>query len=131
VSDLGSNKKIIQPGDVIISRLRPYLRQIAFIPNELAKENVILACSTEFFVLRGKTDSSIAFLVGWLLEADTQELLRVGQEGGHHPRFSEEHLLKLLISDSVLSYREELSRDIERASELNIQAMKILGSFPI
>jgi hypothetical protein len=90
-----------------------------------------MACSTEFFVLRSTSDSSIAFLVHWLLDEKTQEVLRVGQEGGHHPRFTEEHLLNLTVPEQVLSNRDGLSREVERASNLNIDAMKILGSFPI
>src|SRR6185437_14443742 len=34
--DLGSQKKVARPGDVVISRLRPYLRQVALIDAELA-----------------------------------------------------------------------------------------------
>jgi hypothetical protein len=30
-SEIGSTKKALQPNDVIISRLRPYLRQVAFV----------------------------------------------------------------------------------------------------
>ena len=61
---IGSTKKEVQSGDVIISRLRPYLRQAAFvdiaIPNS---KNTQILCSTEFFVLRSVDESSIAFLV--------------------------------------------------------------------
>jgi hypothetical protein len=129
--EIGSNKKLVEPGDVLISRLRPYLRQIAYIPNGLTVGGVGMACSTEFFVLRSRSDSSIAFLVHWLLDEKTQEVLRVGQEGGHHPRFSEDHLLNLIVPEEIIENRNNLSKEIERASKLNIDAMKILGSFPI
>lgn len=42
---INSNKKILRKGDVIISRLRPYLRQVAYV-DEDRKE--ILGASTEF-----------------------------------------------------------------------------------
>ncbi len=45
--------------DVIISRLRPYLRQAAIIDQGLvADDNVssMILCSTEFYVLRSKDD---------------------------------------------------------------------------
>jgi hypothetical protein len=129
--EIGSNKKLIEPGDVLISRLRPYLRQIAYIPIGLTVGEIGMACSTEFFVLRSRSNSSIAFLVHWLLDEKTQEVLRVGQEGGHHPRFTEEHLLNLIVPEEIIENRNTLSKEIERASELNIDAMKILGSFPI
>lgn len=61
-TEIGSTKKEVKPGDVIISRLRPYLRQVAFIDEEIpnAKGTQIL-CSTEFFVLRSIDNLSIAF----------------------------------------------------------------------
>src|SRR5690554_6889361 len=37
-SEVKSAKKIVQPGDVIISRLRPYLRQVAYVDSGLFDE---------------------------------------------------------------------------------------------
>src|SRR5512145_3365440 len=53
---IGSAKRWLAPGDVIVSRLRPYLRQIAYVDAPLFAVlpggNSVLA-STEFYVLRG------------------------------------------------------------------------------
>jgi hypothetical protein len=125
-SELGSSKKVVASGDVIISRLRPYLHQVAYIPEGVTADNVHLVCSTEFFVLRSNTADSIAFLVTWLLSDDVQKLLEVGQEGGHHPRFTEEQLLGLLIPESVLSRRNIDSKLIVDALNANIEAMRLL-----
>ena len=67
---IGSTKKRIRPGHVIVSRLRPYLRQVAWIDGELlesADRQSELLCSSEFYVLQSKDESSIAFLVPFLL----------------------------------------------------------------
>src|SRR5258706_9324738 len=66
---LGSMKKIVEPNDVIISRLRPYLRQVALIDKDIPywTKGVSVVCSTEFFVLRSADEESIAFLIPFLL----------------------------------------------------------------
>ena len=61
---LNSNKKILKTGDVIISRLRPYLHQVAYVDID---SNLQLCASTEFYVLRARNNESIAFLVPFLL----------------------------------------------------------------
>ncbi len=52
-----SLKRKAKSGDIIISRLRPYLKQIAYIPNFINKAYL----TTEFFVLRSKDQDSISF----------------------------------------------------------------------
>jgi hypothetical protein len=109
---IGSAKKIAKAGDVIISRLRPYLRQVAFVDDSFGEE-VLLLCSTEFFVLRTRTGDSIAFLVPFLLSEKVQTVLSASQEGGHHPRFQEESLLSLSIAHALVENRQHASSRIE------------------
>lgn len=123
-SEIGSAKKKFQPNDVLISRLRPYLRQVA-----LADEGVVtsgmqlqLAASTEFFILRSKTAESIAFLVPFLLSRPVQEVLAASQEGGHHPRFHEEILLTLPVPEQLLHTRLESSEKVIKAAASYRQA---------
>ncbi len=115
MSAIGSAKKEIRQNDVIISRLRPYLRQVAFVDTDVPcrGEGVIMLCSTEFFVLRPTDHQSIAFLVPFLLTGKVQKVLAASQEGGHHPRFSETSLLSLLIPAEILERREEISKIVE------------------
>ena len=131
-SGVGSAKKLLQPGDIIISRLRPYLRQVAWVDSALTKhfgeQKFIIAASTEFYVLRPpKEEESLAFLVPFLLSPNIQVILAASQEGGHHPRFSEKTLLSLVIPERVLSQRVPLSACVEtaiktaRQSEIDIR----------
>lgn len=117
-SSVRSAKKRIQPHQVIISRLRPYLRQVAWVDpglRDAKSQNVDLLCSTEFFVLESANDSSIAFLVPFLLSAHIQSILAASQEGGHHPRFSEGTLKSLPVPEQLIERRSALSAQIERA----------------
>lgn len=118
-TEIGSLKKEVKSGDVIISRLRPYLRQVAFIDEEIpnAKDTQIL-CSTEFFVLRSVDNLSIAFLVPFLLSASIQKVLAASQEGGHHPRFIESALLTLPIPKSLLTQRLMISEVVKNSVQL-------------
>ena len=64
--EMRSTKRRILPGDVIISRLRPYLRQVAYVDAalfELESGGNDVVASTEFFVLRGKDGFDSSALV--------------------------------------------------------------------
>jgi len=116
-ASMGSAKRRVQAGDVIISRLRPYLRQVALIDEALFRlrraGNAVVA-STEFFVLRGRTGFEAAGLVPFLLSQPVQAALAAGQEGGHHPRFSEELLQSLPVPDRVVSHLHKTSQQVRR-----------------
>jgi hypothetical protein len=112
---VGSTKKFAEPRDVLISRLRPYLKQVAWVDESVAV-GARLACSTEFFVLRAKVPTeSIAFLVPLLLSEPVHRVLCAAQEGGHHPRFNQQTLEGLPISDKLFAKRHEISKTIENA----------------
>ena len=129
-TDIGSAKKMVQPGDVIISRLRPYLRQVAYVDDQIRNlGDRGLVCSTEFFVLRSSEGQSIAFLVPFLLSQQVQEVFAASQEGGHHTRFDEPTLLALPVPKSLVSRRETASEAVlesvkeYRTSEARIQSL--------
>ncbi len=113
--ELGSSKRVLHPGDVLISRLRPYLRQVAWVDSELDRQGVVLCASAEFFVLRPAEGQSLAFLVPWLLSAPIQEVLAASQEGGHHPRFDRATLLGLPVAADVVSRRAATSQEVSQA----------------
>jgi hypothetical protein len=115
-TDIGSTKKSIQLGDVIVSRLRPYLRQVAYVDHGILNlSGAKLLCSTEFYVLRSPDDRSIAFLIPYLLSDQVQEVLAASQEGGHHPRFNDRTLLSLPVPRKLLDSRNTASATVEEA----------------
>lgn len=109
---LNSNKKILKTGDVIISRLRPYLHQVAYVDTN---SDLQLCASTEFYVLRARNNESIAFLVPFLLSEAAQTVFANSVEGSQHPRFKEEDILNLVIPSELFEEREKVSQDISNA----------------
>lgn len=116
-AEIGSTKKVASPNDVMISRLRPYLRQVALVDEGVQHlgPGVVLGCSSEFFILRSSDGKSIAFLVPFLLSDPVQRVLAASQEGGHHPRFNESALLELPVPTALLKKRDEISAMVEKA----------------
>lgn len=117
-SGIGSSKKVLRPGDVVISRLRPYLRQVAYVDEGLSgllHPGAVLLCSTEFYVLRPRDQESIAYLVPFLLSDRVQEILCAAQEGGHHPRFNQRTLENLGLPESLLANRGTVAASVETA----------------
>jgi len=119
---LGSSKKVIRCGDVIISRLRPYLRQIAWLDDAVERtydgQSVTSVVSTEFYVLKSKDAWSISFLVPFLLSRHVQNILVAAQEGGHHPRVPQQTIANLVIPRALLSTRDELNVQVESAVKM-------------
>lgn len=127
VSGRTSAKKVARDGDVIVSRLRPYLRQVTFVPpgtcDLLGVEQ--LFCSTEFLILRAREEGrNIAGLVAWLLSEPIQEMLSAAATGGHHPRISADLLLNSPVEERYLCVETSekiaavLRRHIEGQREL-------------
>ena len=110
---LNSNKKELHYGDVIISRLRPYLRQVAYV--DIEPHDGTYAASTEFYVLKSISNESIAYLVPFLLCDEVQTVFVNSVEGSQHPRFKEEDLLNLIIPRALYDRRNEISADVKKA----------------
>ena len=109
---LNSNKKILKQGDVIISRLRPYLHQVAYVDIDADEQ---LCVSTEFYVLRTRNNESIAFLVPFLLSEAAQTVFSNSVEGSQHPRFKEEDLLNLVVPFQLFEMRRQISLEVDNA----------------
>lgn len=113
-----SLKRKAKGGDIIISRLRPYLKQVAYIPTCIDKAYL----TTEFFVLRSRDKKNISFLTPFLLSSFVQEILFWGQGGTQHPRFQEYDLLNLPIPKSLFGLREILNKIIFKCCELLLES---------
>ena len=99
--EIGSVKKTFKDGDVAISRLRAYLREIAVVRTAGRIPSV---GSSEFIVLRpkkGRHSISPEALVVFFRSAPVQTILKWCQDGSQHPRFSERDLLAVPVPDAV------------------------------
>jgi hypothetical protein len=115
-----SPKKRVHAGDLLVSRLRPYLRQIALVHPAAVRAagGAVLACSTEYYVLRPQSAAAkddLAYLVPFLLAEAPQAALAAGQEGGHHPRVPVETLLGLGVPRAVIARRQSTSTRVRAA----------------
>ena len=129
--DVGSTKKRLRRHDVVISRLRAYLKEIAIVNCSATYPAV---GSTEFIVLRPKNkDCPItpATLMTFLRSEPVQTILKWCQDGSQHPRFSEKDLLAIPLPQSVASVSSHIEAIVddalvarERARNLITAAMR-------
>ena len=119
IAGVGSIKRPLKPGYVIVSRLRTYLRQVALVDNEfLDGFGGGLLCSTEFYVLAPIDDTDIAFLVPFLLSGPVQKAFAAAEEGGHHPRIPPDVLLNLAVPLNIIRERDDISRRVRQSVQL-------------
>ncbi|HEY0006010.1 MAG TPA: hypothetical protein VGB17_14610, partial [Pyrinomonadaceae bacterium] len=123
ITELGSNKKRFRRGDVVVSRLRSYLKEIALV------EATSPACvgSTEFFVLRPRSERvSSELLLVYLRSEPVQKILRWCQDGSQHPRFKEEELLSIKLPDRLLTVQDEIVAKVRGAIQTFYDAQNLL-----
>ena len=109
-----SSKKILHKGSIIISRLRPYLRQIGFIDNDLITKDTLLVGSSEYYELVPKNNESLAYLIPFFMSENIQSYLQASVEGGNHPRFRQIALSKLKVPEDLYVNRHEISKEFEK-----------------
>lgn len=106
-AEIGSMKKVLKDGDVAISRLRAYLKEIAVVRTGDGLPSV---GSSEFIVLRPKNNAiSPETLMVFLRSTPVQTILKWCQDGSQHPRFSESDLLSIPVPDAVADASPEIT----------------------
>ena len=106
-ADIGSMKKVLKDGDVAISRLRAYLKEVAVVRTG---DDIPSVGSSEFIVLRPKgTEISPETLMIFLRSTPVQTILKWCQDGSQHPRFSERDLLAIPIPDAVAQVSPDIT----------------------
>lgn len=123
--ELGSTKKVFTKGDVIVSRLRSYLKEIALVATH---EKSYCVGSSEFIVLRALSDEvSPEVLLVYLRSTPVQQILKWCQSGSNHPRFMEEDLLSIKIPDKVIDAQKQIQEIIYSAINVHQQAKRLLN----
>lgn len=124
VEEMLSAKKRFRSGDVVISRLRSYLKEIAVVrtSNEPASVG-----SSEFIVLRptGKGLSAETLMV-YLRCPLVQTILKWSQDGSAHPRFTEEDLVALPVPDKLMKVQKEIDGLVNDAITARREAARLL-----
>ena len=121
---ISSAKKKLEPGDLVVSRLRSYLREIAVVFNA---GPVPMVGSTEFIVLRPKQDAvRVEALLVYLRSKYVQTVLKWCQDGSNHPRFQESELLNLRIPDAVREHQDEIAAKVETSIDARRESLRLL-----
>jgi type I restriction enzyme S subunit len=122
--EIGSLKKRFRAGDVVISRLRSYLKEIAVVRTS---DTLPAVGSSEFIVLRPKSGGiSAETLMVFLRCPLVQTVLKWSQDGSNHPRFAEEDLLAIPIPDAVLSVQKKIDALVKEAIEARRESARLL-----
>lgn len=98
---IASTKKAIRGGDLVVSRLRSYLKEIAIVQSG---GDVPMVASTEYIVLRPKQFGGVPVeaLMLFLRSALPQVVFKWSQDGSAHPRFDEKELLRLPLPEVLI-----------------------------
>ncbi|UYO41954.1 hypothetical protein KQX62_11950 [Rhodopseudomonas palustris] len=123
-ADIGSMKKVLRDGDVVISRLRAYLKEVAVVRTG---DDTPSVGSSEFIVLRprGKAISPETLMV-FLRSAPVQTILKWCQDGSQHPRFSESDLLSISVPDTLAKVSPKITKIAEEGFNARQRARKLL-----
>ncbi|MEX5597360.1 hypothetical protein [Pseudophaeobacter sp. C1-32P7] len=123
-ADIGSMKKLLKDGEVAISRLRAYLKEVAVVRTG---DDIPSVGSSEFFVLRPNgTAISPETLMVFLRSAPVQTILKWCQDGSQHPRFSERDLLSIPVPDAVADVSDEITQIVQDGFAARHRARKLL-----
>jgi type I restriction enzyme, S subunit len=127
--EIGSTKKRFQAGDVVISRLRAYLREIALVRTT---DTIPAVGSSEFIVLRPrgaaqKHSLSPETLLIFLRSLPVQTILKWSQDGSQHPRFNEDGLLAIPIPVAVESIGPQVDKLVNEALAAQANASQLVA----
>ncbi|MEI6986549.1 MAG: hypothetical protein WCK65_10500, partial [Rhodospirillaceae bacterium] len=126
---IGSIKKVFFNGDVAMSRLRAYLREIAVVRTSGKLPAIV---SSEFIVLRPRESkrNKIApeTLLTFLRSAPVQTILKWCQDGSQHPRFSEGDLLSIPVPNSVADASPRIEAIVKQGFASRQSARDLLDS---
>ena len=121
---IASTKKKLKPGDLVVSRLRHYLKEIAVV---LAAGPIQMVGSTEFIVLRPQKGAvSVEALLVYLRSKYVQTVLKWCQDGSNHPRFHEGELLNLRIPDVVRDHQDQIVAKVQASIQARREARQLL-----
>lgn len=123
--EIGSTKKRFQAGDVVISRLRSYLKEIAVVRTS---DSLLTVGSSEFIVLRPTADGlSAETLMVFLRCPLVQTILKWSQDGSNHPRFATEDLLAIPVPDAVFRVQQKIDVLVKDAIEARRESARLLN----
>lgn len=124
---IASTKKVIRGGDLVVSRLRSYLKEIALVQ---PGGDVPMVASTEYIVLRPKQsgDVPVEALMIFLRSALPQVVFKWSQDGSNHPRFDENELLRLPLPQVLIQHSNDYVVAVRAVIAQQESAMQLLDT---
>lgn len=124
--EIASTKKLVQAGDLVVSRLRSYLKEIAIV--QASDGGVPMVASTEYIVLRPKpgTALSVEALMIYLRSQLPQLVFKWSQDGSNHPRFDERELLRLPVPRLLITQSDKYVSTVQSMIASRKQATRLL-----
>ena len=120
---MATQKRRMQNGDVVISRLRSYLKEIAVVRSS---DTVPTVGSSEFIVLRPKSKAiSAETLMVYLRCPLVQTVLKWSQDGSNHPRFNADDLLAIPVPDKAV--RKQIVAKVQASFEARCESARLLA----
>jgi restriction endonuclease S subunit len=119
--ELLSQKVVFKRGDILFSKIRPYLNKVTLIPKSLEWG----LGSSEFYIVRAKQEQNRYYLFAYLRSRLTLEQTVPPLTGSSRPRLRKEDIedIKILIPETTIF--EKISRKVEDAEALRESAKKI------
>jgi restriction endonuclease S subunit len=119
-------KKVFKDGDVVVSRLRAYLKEIAVVK---FTDKIPTVGSSEFIVLRPKRGGiAPESLMIFLRSTPVQTILKWCQDGSQHPRFSEGDLLSIPLPDAVVEVSPQIAEVVKKGFAARQRARQRWGA---
>lgn len=129
LAEIGSQKKRLVDGDLAVSRLRAYLREIAVVRAGDAYPKV---GSSEFIVLRPNAGAPFTLspetLMVWLRSTPVQIILKWCQDGSQHPRFSEGDLLSIPLPDKLAEIDGQIMAAVQTGLAARAESSSLLAT---
>lgn len=123
---IASTKKEILPGDLVVSRLRSYLKEIAIVR---PGSNLPMVASTEFIVLRPKSMVlPVEALLIYLRSSLPQLVFKWSQDGSNHPRFDERELLNLPVPKALIEHANDYVAAVQSMIDARQRATQLLDA---
>lgn len=124
---IASAKKVIRAGDLVVSRLRSYLKEIALVQ---PGGDVPMVASTEFIVLRPRQPDGLPVeaLMIFLRSALPQVVFKWSQDGSNHPRFDEKELLRLPVPRMLIQQANECVTAVRSVISKRVRASRLLDT---
>ena len=126
-ADMDSQKVALKDGDLAVSRLRAYLKEIAVVR---VTDDIPSVGSSEFYVLRRKSEApefSAEALMIYLLSPPVQTILKWCQDGSQHPRFSEHDLMRIPLPEQVIKLNSSVTAQVSDALKSRAESLRLLG----